>query len=296
MKPKTTGLGKGLSAIFDLEGASSRPQIQRTSKGGVEIELNRIVPNPTQPRTRFNEESLLELSQSIARLGVIQPITLREISEGRYMIISGERRFRASQLAGKESIPAYIRTDDDKSILELALVENIQREDLNAMEIAITLQRLVEECNLTQETLSEHIGKNRSTISNYIRLLKLPAEVQLSIEDGSISMGHARALLAIENQEMQLEMLSRIIKNHLSVRQTEEIIKHASTPKDATLEGNQTQEYPISYNHLMERLRGFMGENISIKRGAKGDGRIVIKFNSDHEVEEILSNIEKFTR
>lgn len=285
----TTGLGKGLSAIFDIE-EQNVPRRNFKSSGIAEIELSMIDANPYQPRTIFDATALAELSQSIERLGVIQPITVRVSEGGRYMIISGERRYRASLTAGRTTIPAYIREASDEMVLELALVENIQREDLNAMEVALTMQRLIEECKLTQEMLSERVGKNRATIANYIRLLKLPAEIQLALSEDIITMGHARALITIQSREQQLKLLERIIKNSLSVRQIEQIVKQLNEPK---LPGADIAvadvDMPHSYTNLSARLESILGhKSVAIKKGANGGGKIVIKFESDSDIDRIL--------
>lgn len=287
---KTTGLGKGLNAIFDLENINNVPRKSFRNTGTIELDMESITPNPSQPRTLFEPTSLDELSQSIKRLGVIQPITVKETTPGKYFIISGERRYRASKAAGLTTIPAYIRPADDESILEMALVENIQREDLGAMEIAITMQRLLEECRLTQEELAERIGKKRSTVANYLRLLKLPAEIQLALNEEAITMGHARALLSLNSYEQQLKMLKRIIDSALSVRQVEEIVQNMLNPETKNPQVMPV-EYPQSYTRLVERLESIVGQNISIKRGTKGNGKIIIGFDSDNDIENILNRL-----
>ena len=261
MKPKTTGLGKGLGAIFELEELNIPKQTAASRRDNTvsELELSRIVPNPSQPRTLFDEEALEELAQSISRLGVIQPITVKRLDKpteegAEYMIISGERRFRASQLAGLETIPAYVREANDQTLLEMALVENIQREDLGAIEVALSLQRLIDECSLTQEILAERVGKKRSTITNYIRLLKLPAQIQSALNNDMITMGHARALLGLPTERQQLAMLARIVKGHLSVRQTELAVQQALAPAKREKADKTTAEYPVFYSRLVERL------------------------------------------
>lgn len=308
MKPKTTGLGKGLGAIFEIEELNIPKQTAASRRDNTvsEIELSRIIPNPSQPRTLFDEESLEELAQSISRLGVIQPITVKRLDKAtdegaEYMIISGERRFRASQLAGLETIPAYVREANDQTLLEMALVENIQREDLGAIEVALSLQRLIDECSLTQEILAERVGKKRSTITNYIRLLKLPAQIQSALNSDMITMGHARALLGLPTERQQLAMLARIVKGHLSVRQTELAVQQALAPTKREKAGKSTGEYPAFYSRLVERLEPLVGSHISIKRKAttakNGDttiqGKIVIDFHSDEQVQEILDRLEQ---
>ena len=308
MKPKTTGLGKGLGAIFELEELNIPKQTAASRRDNTvsELELSRIVSNPSQPRTLFDEEALEELAQSISRLGVIQPITVKRLDKpteegAEYMIISGERRFRASQLAGLETIPAYVREANDQTLLEMALVENIQREDLGAIEVALSLQRLIDECSLTQEILAERVGKKRSTITNYIRLLKLPAQIQSALNNDMITMGHARALLGLPTERQQLAMLARIVKGHLSVRQTELAVQQALAPAKREKADKTTAEYPVFYSRLVERLEPIVGSHISIKRKAttakNGDttvqGKIVIDFHSDEQVREILDRLEQ---
>lgn len=223
---KQKGLGRGLDAIFGSEHLDARlkPMTEMA-----EISVSAIFPNPTQPRTEFDEEALEELADSIRTLGVIQPITVKRTDDGRYLIISGERRWRAARKAGLESLPAYIREVDDENLHAMALVENIQREDLNAIEIALGMQRLIDECNLTQEALSEKVGKKRSTVSNYMRLLKLPNEVQLALKEGLISMGHAKAIAGAP-EELQLRLLKKCIRKGLSVRQIEELVRALTDP------------------------------------------------------------------
>lgn len=312
MKPKTTGLGKGLGAIFEIEELNIPKQTAASRRDNTvaELEIDRITPNPDQPRTVFDEEALAELAQSISRLGVIQPITVKRIepapdnkeAAAEYMIISGERRFRASQMAGLETIPAYVREANDQTLLEMALVENIQREDLGAIEVALSLQRLIDECALTQEILAERVGKKRSTIANYIRLLKLPAQVQSALNNDMISMGHARALLALPTERQQLALLARVVKGHLSVRQTELAVQGALQPAEKRARGTQAGgEYPACYARLVEELEPLLGSRIAVKRkttAAKNgetvfSGRITIDFDSDEQVEGIVERLEK---
>ena len=311
MKPKNTGLGKGLGAIFEIEELNIPKQTAASRRDNTvaEIELSRIVPNPGQPRTLFDEEALEELAQSISRLGVIQPITVKRIENAKdgdpeYMIISGERRFRASQIAGLDTIPAYVREANDQTLLEMALVENIQREDLGAIEVALSLQRLIDECSLTQEILAERVGKKRSTIANYIRLLKLPAQVQSALGSDMITMGHARALLSLPDERRQLSMLAKVIKGHLSVRQTEQAVQQALAAPARRKQAEEAKEYPEYYSRLVERLEPLVGSRINIKRKAtaakNGDtvvsGRITIDFESDEQVREILGRLEKLDK
>lgn len=289
---KTTGLGKGLNAIFDIENVSNAARkTMKAGGGGTEIELEKIVVNQEQPRKIFDNESLDELCRSIERLGVIQPITVKEIEPDKYFIISGERRFRASIQAGLKTIPAYIRTvKDDGQLLEMALVENIQREELSPMEIAVTMQRLVEECALTQEQLADRVGKKRSTVANYLRLLKSPIEVQLALNENVISMGHARALLSLTEVEEQLKLLKTTIEKALSVRQIEDVIQkmHEDKPTKTV----EKVELPPLFTELTDKLKVVAGEKVTIKRNARGRGKIIINFNSDSDIERIINNLK----
>ena len=284
---KEKGLGKGLSALFgeNIE-VKSKPMAEM-----VEIALSDIIPNPTQPRTEFDEEALEELADSIRQLGLIQPITVKREGE-KYIIISGERRWRAAEKAELKRVPAYIREVDDTTLHAMALVENIQREDLNAIEISLGMQRLVEECGLTQEALAERLGKKRSTVANYLRLLNLPEEIQLAIKSGIISMGHAKALAAIDSKAKQLSLLKRCIKNNLSVRQLEELVRLASEAKPKATPVVD-EEYPESYGRLVELLEKFFSQDISIKRTKNGGGKIVIDFASDSDIEKFIKKFNK---
>ena len=292
MNAKTKGLGRGLGAIFEIEGSALPEKTKRSAFE--EIEIDRIAPNPKQPRTHFCEQALDELAESIRTLGVIQPITVRKEADGRYTIISGERRWRASKLAGLTSMPAYIREADEESMLAMAIVENIQRQDLNAIEVALSLQRLVDECHLTQDSLGERVGKKRSTVANYLRLLKLPVEVQLAVREELISMGHARALINLESEQQQIALLKKTIKKGLSVRQVEEAVKELNSAKPRKAEADE--EFPESYSRLVEHLERLFTQEISIKKNNKGGGKIVIGFGSDDDIETFigkLNGIEK---
>ena len=285
---KNKGLGRGLDAIF---GTVAPVQQSKPMSEMAEVELSAIEPNPLQPRTMFDDEALQELSASIAQLGVIQPITLKPNGKDKYIIISGERRWRASQLAGLETIPAYIREVDDENLHAMALVENIQRENLNAIEIALGMKRLIEECGLTQEAMAEKVGKKRSTVSNYMRLLSMPSEVQLALKDGIITMGHAKAIGGLE-LDLQLKALKKCIKKSLSVRQAEELARkmaEATTKSAATEE----EEYPESYSRLVMELERIISENISIKRTKSGSSRITIECSNDAEVEQLIAKLGK---
>ena len=282
---KQKGLGRGLDAIFGTE----KPVVKTAPMNSMaEIATEQIIPNPNQPRTQFDEEALGELAASIRQLGVIQPITVKK-SDDKYIIISGERRWRASQRVGLATMPAYVREVDDENLHAMALVENIQRQDLNAIEIALGMQRLIEECGLTQEAMADKVGKKRSTVSNYMRLLNLPDEVQLALKEGLITMGHAKAIAGVE-PEQQLWALKRCLKKALSVRQMEELARKLAeqADKDAT---PAEEEYPESYSRLVEQLESFFSQNISIKRGKNGGGKIVIDFSGDAEIESFIERL-----
>lgn len=287
---KTKGLGRGLGAIFEAEGTAfggdANPVVLME-----EVDVSLITPNPKQPRTAFDEDALEELADSIKTLGLIQPVTVRKEKGGKYVIISGERRWRASQLAGLGRIPAYIREADDQAMHEMALVENIQRQDLNSMEIAISLQRLMDECALTQDTLSSRVGKKRSTVANYLRLLTLPADVQMALKQDMISMGHAKAI-ASAPEESRLAVLKKTIKKSLSVRQAEELVKKLVSGKPAK-EVLADDEFPDSYTRLTEELMRTLSDDIKIKKSKGGGGKITIGFASDRDVERFISKLEQ---
>ena len=282
---KQKGLGRGLDALF----VSDKASIKATPMNQVaEIAVSEIIPNPTQPRTQFDDEALQELASSISQLGIIQPITVKKGDGGKYIIISGERRWRASQMVGLETLPAYIREVDDENLHAMALVENIQRQDLNAIEIALGMQRLIDECGLTQEAMAEKVGKKRSTVSNYMRLLNLPVEVQLALKEGLITMGHAKAIAGID-AEKQVWALKKCLKKALSVRQTEELARKLAEQGESA--PAMEEEYPESYSRLVEKLERLFSENISIKRGKNGGGKIVIDFSSDEEIDTFIERL-----
>ncbi|MBR5820008.1 MAG: ParB/RepB/Spo0J family partition protein [Alistipes sp.] len=284
---KQKGLGRGLDAIFgtDMMDLKATPMSKM-----LEIEVSKIIPNPTQPRTEFNEEALDELADSIRQLGIIQPITVRKTDNEKYIIISGERRWRAAQRANLESLPAYVREVDDENLHAMALVENIQRQDLNAIEIALGMQRLLEECNLTQDALSEKVGKKRSSVANYLRLLKLPNEVQLALKEGLISMGHAKAIAGAPESE-QVRLLKKCIKKALSVRQIEELVRALNEDAVKPARENEEEEYPESYLRLVERLEQLFTSEIAIKRSKNGGGKITIGFTSDADIEQFIHRL-----
>ncbi len=282
-------LGRGLGALMEDVNADRIYNKQIPSENINDVKIDNIEVNPFQPRKKFNDEALQELSSSVKELGIIQPITVRKIADGKYQLVTGERRLRAAKIAGLDAIPAYIRTVNDQGMLELALVENIQREDLNSIEIAISYQRLIEECNLTQETLSDRVGKKRSTVTNYLRLLKLPAEIQLGIREKLISMGHARSIINIENPKTQLAIYSRIVDEKLSVRQVEEIVRNLEDqPEKAKKTANKILNIPEEYIQLQNQLSSHFQADVEFKRSTKGSGKIIIPFKSDEELEKIL--------
>lgn len=295
MNAKKQALGRGLSSLLpDFDGdINSFESVGKHLAGTIaSIPLSLIQSNPFQPRTVFEEKALKELADSIRHQGIIQPITVRKTEDDKFQLISGERRFRASQLAGLKEIPAYIRLAEDQQILEMALVENIQRENLNSIEIAISFQRLTEECNLTQEQLSDRVGKDRSTITNYIRLLKLPPEVQIAIRDNKITMGHARAIISVENHKDQIKLLGEIISKHLSVRAVEEMVRKIHEKTELTKPVPE-KVLAAKYIGIRDRLSGMFNARVAIKKDNKGKGSIVITFKSDEELDHIINILDK---
>lgn len=261
-----------------------------------EIELAKIKVNPNQPRRDFDLVALQELADSIAEIGIIQPVTLRKIDEDQYQLIAGERRFRASQLAGMETIPAYIRTADDENMMEMALIENIQREDLNSVEIALAYQHLIEQYGLTQERLSERVGKKRTTIANYLRLLKLPAPIQMGLKERRIDMGHARALLTLGDPKLQVKIYEEILEQGYSVRRVEEIVKSLSEGETIQSGGRKITpkraQLPEEFNLLRRQLSGFFNTKVQLTCSEKGKGKISIPFNNEEELERIISILD----
>jgi ParB family chromosome partitioning protein len=268
--------------------------LERKVEPNMDIPLDSIDGNPFQPRSHFDEQSLEELATSIRKLGIVQPLTVRETGNGRYQLIAGERRLRAARLAGLTQIPAYIRTADDQAMLELALVENIQREDLDAVEVAISFQRLIEECKLTQEQLSDRVGKQRSTIANYLRLLRLPAEIQLGIRHKHVMMGHARTLVNIENPKIQMEVYYRIIDGDLSVRQVEELVRTLQTDKiKDPAKRERRKKLNEDFRQLSEHLNRIFSTRINFRINEQGKGKIVIPFENPEEMERILGLFDR---
>jgi ParB family transcriptional regulator, chromosome partitioning protein len=298
MSNKRNALGKGLSAL--LENANTditntnrlSGEIGAVAGAVTNIPVSQIEANPFQPRTHFEEQALQELADSIKLHGIIQPVTVRKMGYDKFQLISGERRFRASQLAGLEAIPAYVRIANDQSMLEMALVENIQRENLDAIEIAISYKRLLDECNLTQEQLSEKVSKQRSTVANYLRLLKLPVELQLGIREKAISMGHARALINVDNEKDQLEIYNRIIREDLSVRDVEELARDKKSIEPRVKHSNMQGELEAKYKDKIKSLSKQYSSKIELKSNVKGEGKLVIPFASEEDLEKLLEALD----
>ncbi len=288
---KKNALGRGLGAL--IEGVE-KEVLEKKVEANLQIAVESIDGNPFQPRTRFDEQSLEELAASIKQLGIVQPLTVRESANGRYQLIAGERRLRAAKLAGLTHVPAFVRTADDQAMLELALVENIQREDLDAVDVAISYQRLIEECRLTQEQLSDRVGKQRSTVANYLRLLKLPPEIQLGIKNKQLSMGHARTLINIEDPKKQIKVYYRILDNDLSVRSTEELVRtlQVETLKDPA-KAEKKKKLNDDFIQLSQHLEKIFTSKVNFRINEKGKGKIVIQFESPEEMERILGVFDR---
>jgi ParB family chromosome partitioning protein len=283
---KKQALGRGLNALITMDDTETKG-----SSFISEIEIEKIRPNPDQPRVDFDDESMEELAASIEKIGVIQPVTLRELEDGSYQIIAGERRYRASMMLNLKKIPAYVKTVNDEDVMEMALVENIQREDLNAIEIALTYQKLIDSQSLTQEQLSERVGKKRATIANYMRLLKLPAGVQMGIKDKKIDMGHARALVTIPDPVLQLDIYNRILKEDLSVRKVEAIVKNeiaGLNKKDKHKTPKSAQKSSDEFDALKNHLSRFFNTPVEFKYSKTGKGKITIPFSSNEDLERII--------
>ena len=291
-KPKRSALGRGLDSLISMDDVPARG-----SSAINDIPLEQISPNPDQPRSTFDEEALEELAVSIRELGIIQPLSLRKTGNDSYQIIAGERRYRAALMAGLTSVPAYIRTANDSELTEMALIENIQREDLNAIEIALTFRKLIDQYNLTQEKLSERIGKKRATIANFLRLLKLPAEVQLGLRDKRLDMGHARALLSLDNPSLQLKVYNDIIKKGLSVRKVEDIVKSLLLQKvsDDT-KGNNPQHSRYTahdFDFLKKHLSSTFNTQVQFSCDNTGKGKISFPFKNDDELAKLITIFDK---
>lgn len=288
------GLGRGLDSLIPGAGSESGIKVERAASPLTsirEIDLEQISPNPFQPRSEFDREKLQELTESVSRLGVIQPITVKKVSIGRYQIISGERRFRAAKAASLKTIPAYVKEADESSMLEMALVENIQREDLDPIDIAISFQRLIEECSLTQEALSPRVGKNRATIANYLRLLRLPPEIQLAVKSGAISMGHAKALLGLEDGNLQKRIVDSIVSDELSVRQTEDLVRKLSSPRtEKTAKASfKPGETAVSAGKLLGK---FFGGKVTVKAKEKG-GEVILRYSDEKQLASFISVLKE---
>jgi ParB family chromosome partitioning protein len=305
MSKPTRGLGKGLGALL---GDTSEIERLRQPVGYVNkeivgtkapadtsdimrIPIDLVEPNPFQPRMSFDQEAVEELSESIRTFGLIQPISVRKKSEDRYQIISGERRFRACRLAGMDMIPAYIMEANDQGMLEMAIVENIQRENLDPIEVALSYQRLIEECHLTQEQMAERVGKKRVSVTNYLRLLKLPAKVQHDLKVGLLSVGHAKVLLGLEDSLIQEQFCDLVIKNGLSVRQLEEKVNKLCKKTDQDVNRNE-QDLPEEYYRVLEHVGKYFGDNISLKRSSSGKGTMTIRFSSDDDIKKFLQALD----
>ncbi|MBP0904366.1 ParB/RepB/Spo0J family partition protein [Mariniflexile gromovii] len=295
---KKQALGRGLSALLkdpsnDIQTAQDK-NADKVVGNIIELDIEFIEVNPFQPRTNFSEESLRELASSIKELGIIQPITVRKLGFNQYQLVSGERRFRASKLIGLETIPAYIRIANDQESLEMALVENIQRQDLDPIEIALSYQRLIDEINLTQEQMSERVGKKRSTITNYLRLLKLDPIIQTGMRDGFISMGHGRALITVEDTSIQLDIYEKVLSNELSVRDTENLVRNYNTTQEVKV-APKKEEGEITPNHIKEGIKAFseyFGHKIDVKVSKNGKGKITIPFHSEEDFNRIKKLVE----
>lgn len=293
---KKTGLGRGLGALIS-EANDEKPAAQASMN---EIDINLIDANPWQPRQEFDQEKLDELSASIKSVGLVQPLTLRRMDNGRFQIIAGERRFRAAKMAGLEKVTAYVRDAGDDTMLELALVENIQRADLNPIEEALSYQRLIDECNLTQETMADRVGKKRSTVTNYLRLLRLPAEIQAGLRANLISMGHARAILSLEDEATQIMLYQQTIEYGYSVRRVEELVReYNEKPEEPVADDlakpkpQKQQDQSEQYSSLCNQLSQRFGTKVKFDRNEAGKGKIVIPFANDDELERIVEMLDK---
>lgn len=299
---KKAALGRGLSALLansetDVTSKYEENKFSEAVGSVALMSISKIETNPFQPRQHFEKQALVELTNSIREHGIIQPITVRKLGYDRYQLISGERRFRAAQIAGLTEIPAYIRIANDQEMLEMALIENIQRHDLDSVEIAIGYQRLIEECKLTQEQLSERVGKDRSTVTNYLRLLKLPPEIQLGIRERKISMGHARALVSISDAKKQVEVYNEVIDNDFSVRKTESLAREANEGKSLSTTTqpkikNNAGDLSFSEQKICDDIANHLNTEVQIKKTTKGDGRIIIEFRSGSDLERIIELLD----
>lgn len=295
MNIRKSALGKGLGALLDnhstdITARGAVGDMMAVTGSIAEINLDKIDTNPFQPRTEFDEDALMELADSIKNQGIIQPITVRKTSADRFQIISGERRFRASKLAGLKTVPAYVRLANDQAMLEMALVENIQRKDLNAIEIAISYKRLIDECSITQEGLADKVGKDRSTVTNYLRLLKLLPQIQAALRDEQISMGHARAIINVENAAKQLEIFRQIVQNNLTVRETEAIVKQSSTvtKKAKPVAASMSPDL----KNIQDKLSSMYETKVLVKSAAKGSGQIILNYYSPEDFNRLIDMLD----
>ncbi|MCR5560627.1 MAG: ParB/RepB/Spo0J family partition protein [Bacteroidales bacterium] len=305
MAKQQHGLGRGLSALLGEQADQFRKPVGYVNKDVagakpaartsdvLRIPVDMVEANPFQPRSSFDQEALEELAASIRTLGLIQPITVRKVSEGRYQIISGERRFKASRMAGMSMIPAYVRETDDQGMLEMALVENIQRENLDPIETALSYRRLMDECHLTQEVMADRVGKKRASVANMLRLLKLPVKVQHDLKVGLLSVGHAKVILGVEDPEIQQQLCDLTVKDGLSVRELEEEVKKYLRKPRKPASKPDAPELPMEYTRLLSHIGRFFSEDISLKRGASGKGSMTIRFASDEEVNAFLKALEE---
>lgn len=283
-------MGRGLDSLLSIN------EVQTDGSSAInEIEVALIEPNPSQPRTNFDAEALEELAASIRELGVIQPLSLRSLSDGRYQIIAGERRWRAARMAGLATVPAYVRTASDSEVTEMALIENIQREDLNAIEVALAFRKLIDTYSLTQDRLSERLGKKRATIANHLRLLKLPAEIQLGLRDRKIDMGHARALLSVPDAKLQLKLYNRILAQGLSVRRVEELARQAAEGPDAPQQKKASDDNGM-YDAFRKELANYFPTPVKFMRSASGKGSITLKFDNDDQLQRLVELFEKIRK
>ena len=289
---KRNALGRGLDSLISIN------EVQTSGSSAIsEIDIDLISPNPSQPRRTFDEETISELAASIRELGIVQPLTLRDTGDGRYQRIAGERRWRGARLAGLSAVPAYVRQVTDSEMTEMALIENIQREDLNAIEVALAFRNLIDSYNLTQERLSQRVGKNRATISNHLRLLRLPAEIQLALRDRRIDMGHARALLSIDDPKKQLKLYALIAKNGLSVRKVEELAKKINETDENISESASSPADLKKYNAEMgHKISSIFNMPVKFSRKTSGEGTVTLKFKNDEELNALLKSIEKISR
>lgn len=287
VRKKYGPLGRGLDALISTESVSTNGSSRIN-----EVEISKIVANPNQPRREFDEEALQELANSIREIGIVQPITLRQIDDDKYQIVAGERRWRASQLAGLTTMPAYIRTISDESVMEMALVENIQREDLNSIEVALAYRQLMDNAGMTQDKVAERVGKKRATVANFLRLLNLPAQVQMALQKKDIDMGHARALLALDSPSLQIKVFKEILKNDYSVRKVEEIVqrlKSGETIESGKKKIKNAGALSEKHEEYIKRMQQWSGQKVQINVGASGKGKITIPFANEEDLERIMS-------